>query len=223
MSIETAARLLAAHPQTADASVWTMAAVGDAAGITRGRPRIAPGIRRPFGWEPLLYLTCSRVAQADAVETARVLLAAGADLNAEQLITHRFSLTEIDLAVNATRDRREPIWMTVALPDPVVLGERAAGRPLCMTGKWPVTTLLTVHSQSHHQQYKHQVARARAYLPLSGATVKKSKLISRSAENPLQRKAPKDVSNEKAGTPSGHVRDDSLLSRDGHGRGSVGG
>ncbi|MBG0830465.1 ankyrin repeat domain-containing protein [Planomonospora sp. ID67723] len=85
---EDAARLLAAHPRTADASVWTMAAVGDAAGIARAvavDPASAQAYGGPFGWEPLLYLTCSRVAQADAVETARVLLAAGADPNAGYL------------------------------------------------------------------------------------------------------------------------------------------
>ncbi|MFI6743238.1 ankyrin repeat domain-containing protein [Nonomuraea sp. NPDC050451] len=88
MSTEAAVRLLAAHPQIASASVWTMAAVGDAAGMARAvaaDPASAQAYGGPFGWEPLLYLTCSRVAQADAVATARVLLRAGADPNAGYL------------------------------------------------------------------------------------------------------------------------------------------
>ncbi|MFD1546225.1 ankyrin repeat domain-containing protein [Nonomuraea guangzhouensis] len=85
---EAAARLPAAHPRTGDASVWTMAAVGDAAGMARAvaaDPASARAHGGPFGWEPLLYLTSSRVTQADAVGTARVLLAAGADPNAGYL------------------------------------------------------------------------------------------------------------------------------------------
>ncbi|WP_248964506.1 ankyrin repeat domain-containing protein [Sphaerisporangium perillae] len=65
-----------------------MAAVGDAAGIAHAvavDPASAQAYGGPFGWEPLLYLTCSRVAQANAVRTARVLLAAGADPNAGYL------------------------------------------------------------------------------------------------------------------------------------------
>lgn len=87
-STETAARLLASHPEIANASVWTMAAVGDAAGIARMvavDPASARASGGPFDWEPLLYLAFSRVAQADAVGAARVLLAAGADPNAGYL------------------------------------------------------------------------------------------------------------------------------------------
>ncbi|SEH00911.1 Ankyrin repeat-containing protein [Nonomuraea solani] len=87
-STEAAARLLAAHPETAGASVWTMAAVGDAAGMARlvaADPASARASGGPFGWEPLLYLAFSRVTQADAVGAARVLLGAGADSNAGYL------------------------------------------------------------------------------------------------------------------------------------------
>ncbi|WP_188191996.1 ankyrin repeat domain-containing protein [Nonomuraea sp. SYSU D8015] len=87
-SSEAAARLLAARPEVAGASVWTMAAVGDAAGVARAvaaDPASAQAYGGPFSWEPLLYLTYSRVAQADAVGTARILLRAGADPNAGYL------------------------------------------------------------------------------------------------------------------------------------------
>jgi hypothetical protein len=85
---EEAVRLLAAHPQTAVASTWTLAASGDAAGVERAvaaQPALARAQGGPFSWEPLLYLTYSRVPQADAVGTARVLLRAGADPNAGYL------------------------------------------------------------------------------------------------------------------------------------------
>ncbi|WP_433258523.1 ankyrin repeat domain-containing protein [Streptosporangium sp. CA-135522] len=48
-------------------------------------PALAPAYGGPFGWEPLVYLAFSRVAQADAVGAARVLLAAGAEPNAGYL------------------------------------------------------------------------------------------------------------------------------------------
>jgi ankyrin repeat protein len=85
---EAAARLLAARPQVAVASIWTLAATGDAAGMARAvaaRPELARAQGGPFAWEPLLYLVCSRVPQADAVRTARVLLRAGADPDAGYL------------------------------------------------------------------------------------------------------------------------------------------
>ncbi|MEU7852796.1 hypothetical protein [Nonomuraea sp. NPDC049141] len=37
-------------------------------------------------------------------------------LNAEELITHRFPLAEVDQAIAAIQDRREPIWMAVVIP-----------------------------------------------------------------------------------------------------------
>ncbi|WP_327585133.1 ankyrin repeat domain-containing protein [Nonomuraea sp. NBC_00507] len=86
---EAAVRLLAANPQIAVASVWTLAATGDAAGVERAvaaQPTLARAQGGPFGWEPLLYLTYSRVPQADAAGTARVLLQAGADPNAGYLL-----------------------------------------------------------------------------------------------------------------------------------------
>ncbi len=80
-----AARLLASHPHLSGASLHTAAATGD---VTAARAWLAadPGQVRveagPFGWEPLLYLTYSRLSAGDALGTARVLLDAGADPNA---------------------------------------------------------------------------------------------------------------------------------------------
>ncbi len=43
-------------------------------------------------------------------------LLAGGALSAEELITHRFPLAEIDRAVGAMQSREEPIWMSVIIP-----------------------------------------------------------------------------------------------------------
>ncbi|NUW38577.1 hypothetical protein [Nonomuraea rhodomycinica] len=92
VSAEAATRLLAARPEIAGASVWTRAAVGDAAGIARViavDPAAARACGGPFGWEPLVYPALSRVAQVDAVGVARVLLAAGADANDGRVLHNR--------------------------------------------------------------------------------------------------------------------------------------
>lgn len=81
--------LLAAHPEVATASIHTAAAVGDAtsaAALLEADPAGANRQGGLFGWEPLLYLTYSRIDSPepahDVVATARVLLARGADPNA---------------------------------------------------------------------------------------------------------------------------------------------
>ncbi len=83
-----AERILAAAPELATASLATMAAVGavDAARelLLRnpGSVRVPSG---PYGWQPLLYLTYSRVPAPAAFETAELLLDHGADPNAGYL------------------------------------------------------------------------------------------------------------------------------------------
>jgi hypothetical protein len=78
-----------ADPALATSSVFAAAASGDHATVARLVARdpvaaSAPG--GPFDWPPLLYVTYSRLVTTDpahdAVETARVLLRAGADPNA---------------------------------------------------------------------------------------------------------------------------------------------
>ena len=84
--------LLAAHPHLARASIHTAAAVGDAeaaAACSTEAPAEANRQGGPFGWEPLLYLTYSRIDSPDRahhpVEVAHLLLAHGADANAGYL------------------------------------------------------------------------------------------------------------------------------------------
>ncbi len=85
-----AAELLDAHPWLPGAGIYTAAAVGDvqAAGrLLHEDPQAAGRQGGPYAWEPLLYLTYSRVPTAggSAVEVARLLLDRGADPNAGYL------------------------------------------------------------------------------------------------------------------------------------------
>ncbi len=85
---QRAAELLEANPRLAQTNIYTAAAVGE---VAAARELLAcdPGCARrpggPFAWEPLLYLTYSRVpapaAGRSAVEVARLLLDHGADPN----------------------------------------------------------------------------------------------------------------------------------------------
>jgi hypothetical protein len=83
-----ARELLAAHPDLANLDIHTMAAVGDVMGARRLLAEDPSQARRPggpFNWEPLCYLTYSRLGKTghgrSATETARLLLDAGADPN----------------------------------------------------------------------------------------------------------------------------------------------
>ena len=86
-----AASLVQEHEWLANASIHTIAATGevDAARELLGRDRSqASLVGGPFGWEPLLYLTYSRVALGagrSGVGVARLLLEHGADPNAGYL------------------------------------------------------------------------------------------------------------------------------------------
>lgn len=89
---QEAARLLADHPQLASASIHTAAAVGGlgaATDILATDPSAASRQGGPFAWEPLLYLTYSRLdienAPHDRLAVARLLLDHGADPNAGYL------------------------------------------------------------------------------------------------------------------------------------------
>jgi Ankyrin repeats (3 copies) len=85
---DEARALLAARPELASASVHTLAATADAGGLAAALaadPEAANRQGGPFGWEPLLYLTYSRLDTGDPVAAARALLAHGADPNAGYL------------------------------------------------------------------------------------------------------------------------------------------
>ena len=87
-----ARELLTAYPELATATIHTIAAVGDAGAARELLARDPEAVNRqggPFDWEPLLYLTYSRIGPTgpgrDALETAGVLLDHGADPNAGYL------------------------------------------------------------------------------------------------------------------------------------------
>ncbi|HEX2312458.1 MAG TPA: alcohol dehydrogenase catalytic domain-containing protein [Thermomonospora sp.] len=63
-------------------------------------------------WRVVGTRSCTRSDTAAVLE----LLASGA-LRADDLITHRFALTDVNDAVAAMNDRREPMWMSVVRPD----------------------------------------------------------------------------------------------------------
>ena len=84
----TAAQLLAEHPELPRQNLFVAAACADAAEVRRqlaGRPAGASVTGGPYGWSPLLYQAYARhdpdVDRAATLETARLLLDAGADPN----------------------------------------------------------------------------------------------------------------------------------------------
>lgn len=86
----TAAEMLRLDPTLAEKSIHAAAAAGDLVAAKRlleDDPRRAAAGGGPFGWEPLLYVTYSRVAGAgsDHVAVARLLLERGASPHAGYL------------------------------------------------------------------------------------------------------------------------------------------
>jgi ankyrin repeat protein len=84
----TAARLLAEHPELPRMSLPVAAACADVHQVRRfltADPSLAVSTGGPYGWSPLLYQAYARhdphVSLADTVQTAQLLLAAGADPN----------------------------------------------------------------------------------------------------------------------------------------------
>jgi Ankyrin repeats (many copies) len=124
---QEARRLLAEHPGLATASIFVAAATADADQVRRfvaADPASAHTRGGPHGWEPLLYLTYSRVdpdvSEAATLTTARVLLDAGADPNAGFLhnglpsaftaLTGAFGEGEL----GPERQPRHPHWRALA-------------------------------------------------------------------------------------------------------------
>ena len=89
---QRARELLLAHPEIGTASIHTMSVVGDVAAaraLLAADPSLARREGGPHAWEPLLYLTYSRLDGEDdrssTLEVARLLLRHGADPNAGYL------------------------------------------------------------------------------------------------------------------------------------------
>lgn len=88
----TAARILARHPEIAHDSLHTAAVCGHITEVHRiltARPASASASGGPRGWPPLLYLCNARVpgaAYENAVAIARALLDSGADPNARYIL-----------------------------------------------------------------------------------------------------------------------------------------
>jgi ankyrin repeat protein len=83
-----AAQLLTEHPELPRQNLFTAAACADVAEVRRqlaGRPAGASMTGGPYGWSPLLYQAYARhdpdVGRAATLETAQLLLDAGADPN----------------------------------------------------------------------------------------------------------------------------------------------
>jgi ankyrin repeat protein len=79
-----AAALLAEQPDLPARSVAAAAAAGDPAALAThlADPAAASAPTGPYRWEPLLYLTYSRLPQVDPLRAAELLLDAGADPDA---------------------------------------------------------------------------------------------------------------------------------------------
>jgi hypothetical protein len=99
---ERARALLAEHPELASATIHTAAAVGDVAAAEAGLaadPAEARAKGGPYRWEPLVYLTYSRVDSPHSghspLEVARLLLDAGADPNAGYLWESEYPFTAL--------------------------------------------------------------------------------------------------------------------------------
>jgi len=89
-----AEELLASHPEIAGADLYTALALGDLERVTRTLDETPEAIGAPGGprrWKPLLYVCFSQFANGKSsragqlVETARMLLARGADPNASYI------------------------------------------------------------------------------------------------------------------------------------------
>lgn len=85
---QRAAALLATHPDLPIRSVYAAAAAGDPVAVATHLardPALARSEGGPHRWTALTYLAYSRVPQTDSLTTARLLVGAGADVDAGYL------------------------------------------------------------------------------------------------------------------------------------------
>jgi len=80
-----ARELLDRFPEIAQSNIYTKVVAGDLDGVRAEAPAHARTEGGPYRWEPLLYLTYSRLDAPNQVEIARLLLEHGADPNAGYL------------------------------------------------------------------------------------------------------------------------------------------
>lgn len=117
--------LLGEYPETATASIYTMAALGDvaaAAALLAADPAQASISGGPHDWEPLLYLAYSRLDSTAAghstLEVARLLLDNGADPNAGYLGEGTYVFTALTGALGEGEDMvnqsRHQFWLPLA-------------------------------------------------------------------------------------------------------------
>jgi ankyrin repeat protein len=106
-----ARRLLADHPEIAQASIYTGAAAGDVTAvgaILDRQPTLLNAKGGPLHWEPLLYASYSRLEASDpthsTLEVARLLLSRGADPNAGILYEGRYAFTALTGAFGRGED-----------------------------------------------------------------------------------------------------------------------
>jgi ankyrin repeat protein len=106
-----ARRLLADHPDIAQASIYTASAVGDVTAvgaILDLQPTLLNAKGGPLHWEPLLYACYSRLEASDpthsTLEVARLLLSRGADPNAGFLYEGRYAFTALTGAFGRGED-----------------------------------------------------------------------------------------------------------------------
>ncbi|MEP7089387.1 MAG: ankyrin repeat domain-containing protein [Nocardioidaceae bacterium] len=121
--LRRAERLLAERPELATANVWTMAACGracDLADLLADEPDLVHSEGGPHRWAPLVWLTYARlgVLRGDPVATARVLVAAGADVDAGFLWQALASPFTALTGALGGGERGEPVH-----PDAVALAE----------------------------------------------------------------------------------------------------
>ncbi len=81
----SAQQLLDRFPDVALSNICTKVVAGELAAVREELPSHAREEGGPYRWEPLLYLTYSRLDAPDQVEIARLLLEHGADPNAGYL------------------------------------------------------------------------------------------------------------------------------------------
>ncbi len=95
---EEAAALLAEHPEIAEASIYTAAAIGDAAHVARCLDDTPTLVNTPggyFNWPPLMYAAYARLPGRSSFPAAQVLLARGADPNAHYMWGGQYKFTAL--------------------------------------------------------------------------------------------------------------------------------